>query len=132
MPYVGTHFNKAEVDRIAKGLEQYYAEAWEAGVRGLFDKMGQSQMGIATKYLDSAKDTWASLSKKSNDSFRVTFKADLETRLRTYLANKSDVMIVLVGIGEKLLDQVASKVPVPGLKSAISTVGNFAAGKLKD
>jgi hypothetical protein len=132
MPYVANHVSKAEVDRIAKGLEQYYAEAWEAGVKGLFDKMAQSQMGIATKYLDSAKDSWVSLTKKSSDSFRVTFKADLESRLRTYLANKSDVMIALVGIGEKLIDQVASKLPVPGLKSAIGTVSSFAAGKLKD
>ena len=33
--------NEAAVKTIADGLEEYYADAWADGIKGLFDKMAR-------------------------------------------------------------------------------------------
>jgi hypothetical protein len=122
---------RAEVQEIADALAEYYDEAWGAGVKSLVDRMAQSQMGIVTKYLDQAKDTYNSLKKKSADSFRITFKAQLKMQVGLYFSNKSDVATALVTIGEKAIELLADKIPVPHLGSVVTAVSGFAADKAK-
>lgn len=124
--------NPSEVDRIAKGLEEYYSDAWHAGIKNVVGNMGRSQMGLASGYLDAAKDTWANFRKKSSDSFRVTFKSDLKQQMGLYFANKFDVAKDLVAVGEKVIDKLASMLPVPALGPVVTAVGGYAVGKLKD
>ena len=129
MPY---QVNQTEVNNIATGLAAYYTAAWEAGIKGLFANAAQSRMGVGSKYIDMAKDSYASLKKSSGDSFRVTFRSDLKQQIGLFFANKYDVAQNLVTVGEKLIDKVASLIPVPHLGSALSGVASVAASKAKD
>jgi len=129
MPY---QVNQTDVNNIAAGLAAYYTSAWEAGVKGLFGTAAQSQMGVGAKYIDMAKDSYASLKKSSGDSFRVTFRSDLKLQIGLFFANKYDVAQNLVTAGEKLIDKVASLIPLPQLASAVTAAAGFAAGKAKD
>jgi hypothetical protein len=119
---------KSEVQTIADALEEYYQEAWSAGIKSLADRLARSQMGIVTGYVDVTKDTYAALKKKSADSFRVTFTSQLKLQVGLYLSNKADVVSALVTIGEKALEKLGDRIPVPGLASVL----NFAAGKAKE
>jgi hypothetical protein len=118
-----------ELNRLGGLLTNYYEEAWQAGIKGLFDNMARSQMGIVTGYLDMAKDTWTNFRKKSSDSFMITFKPELKAAVGRYFANKSDVMTDLVNIGEKVLSALASHIPVPYAGTAAKLVIGFAADK---
>ena len=96
-----------------------------------FDRMARAKMGIVTAYLDQAKDTYANLRKASNDKFGITFKATLKQYVNVYVTTKA-VADALVTVGEKALNQLASKIPVPGLGAAISKVISFAADKARE
>jgi len=126
MPY---QITKPEVDALGKALAEYYEEAWQEGVKGLFDKMARSNMGLVTGYLDQAQDTYASLKKKSNDKFGITFKPALKQLVGVYLANKNDVASVLVTVAETALSALSSKIPVPVLGTVVAQGISFAAGK---
>jgi hypothetical protein len=89
-------------------------------------------MGIVTGYLDQAKDTYANLRKASNDKFGITFKAKLTQDVKLYLATKSDVASVLVTVGEKAVNALASMIPIPHLGTVVSTVVSFAADKVQE
>ncbi|MGO9894313.1 MAG: hypothetical protein ACLPX8_08895 [Bryobacteraceae bacterium] len=121
-----------DLQALGKGLEEYYETAWQEGIKGLFDKMAQSQMGLVTGYLDQANDTFENLRKKSNDKFGILFKPALKQYVGLYLANKSDVASDLVTIGEKALTTLASHIPIPHLGSVVSAAVSFAAGKGRD
>ncbi|MGH9586735.1 MAG: hypothetical protein ACRD3F_07255, partial [Acidobacteriaceae bacterium] len=95
MPY---QISKPEVDALGKALAEYYEEAWQDGIKGLFNNMARSNMGLVTGYLDQAQDTYASLRKKSNDKFGITFKPALKQFVGVYLANKNDVASALVSV----------------------------------
>jgi hypothetical protein len=123
---------KPEIQAIADGLEQYYTEAWETGIKNLADRMARSQMGIVTGYIDQAKDTYASLKKESADKFKVTFMAQLKLQVGLALSNKADVVSALVTLGEKALDKLADKIPVPALGQVLSAITSFAADKARD
>src|SRR5262245_47371082 len=112
MPY---QINAAEVDRIAAGLAEYYDDARNAGLKDRVGDRARSRMGLVTGYLDTAQDTWANFRKKSNDSFRVTFKSSLKQAVAEYFANKYDVASDFVTLGEKLLDKLVSMIPFPKL-----------------
>jgi hypothetical protein len=129
MPY---QIAKSELDSLGAALTAYYEEAWHQGVVGLFDKMAQSQMGIVTKYMDQAKDTYANLKKSSGDAFGVTFKADLKRYVSVYVANRSDVGTLLVTAAETGLKALASHIPVPMLGTVVSQAIAFAANKGRD
>src|SRR4051812_40572623 len=129
MPY---QVNQTEVNNIAAALKVYYDAAWQDGIKNVVANMGRSQMGLVSKYLDVAKDSYANLKRTSGDSFRVTFKAELKQQISLFLANKNDVAQTLVGVGEKIVDKLASMIPVPHLGMAVSGAIGFAAGKLKD
>ena len=126
MPY---QIAKPEVDALGKALAAYYEEAWQEGVKGLFDQMARSNMGVVTGYLDQAKDTYASLRKKSNDKFGATFKPALKQLVSVYLANKNDVASALVSVAETALVQLAKQIPVPHLGTIVAQGISFAAGK---
>lgn len=126
MPY---QISKPDVDALAKSLAEYYETAWQEGIKGLFDNMARSQMGLVTGYLDQAKDTYANLKKTSNDKFGVTFRATLKQYVSVYTANKSDVASVLVTVAEKGLTELANKIPIPYLGSLISSAISLAADK---
>jgi hypothetical protein len=132
MPAMPYQVNPTEVNNIAAGLAAYYSAAWEAGIKGLFATAAQSQMGVGSKYIDMAKDSYASLKKSSGDSFRVTFRSDLKQQISLFFANKYDVAQNLVTVGEKLIDKVASLIPVPHLGTAVSGLAGVAASKAKD
>ena len=129
MPY---QITKADADLIANAMEEYYNEAWQAGIKNLMNRVAHKNMGLVTGYIDTAKDTWANLRKKSSDSFKVTFKSDLKLQVGLYFANKFDVMSDLVTIGEKAVDKLASYIPVPHLGSVLTAATGFAAGKARD
>jgi hypothetical protein len=126
MPY---QISKPELDSLGAGLAAYYEEAWHQGIQGLADKMAQSQMGIVTKYMDQAKDTYANLKKTSGDAFGMTFKADLKKYVSVYVANRNDVGTTLVNAAESGLKVLAGHIPVPLLGTVVSQVITFAAGK---
>ncbi|HEV2136440.1 MAG TPA: hypothetical protein VGR47_19610 [Terracidiphilus sp.] len=126
MPY---QISKGELDSLGAALAAYYEEAWQQGIRGLFDNMAQSQMGIVTKYIDQAKDTYANLRKTSGDAFGVTLKADLKKYVTVYVANRSDIASLLVTAAETGLKALASHIPVPVLGTVVSQVVGFAATK---
>ena len=128
MPYP---LSEADKTAIGKALALYYEEALEAGYRGLFDRMARANMGIVTGYLDQAKDTYANLRKKSKDTFTTTFKAQLKLQLGVMLANKNDVASVLVGLAEKALSELASKIPIPVLSTIVSKTITMAATEAK-
>ena len=123
---------KSEIQSIADGLEQYYQEAWDAGIKSLADRMARAQMGVVTGYIDTAKDTYSSLKKKSADSFRVTFMSQLKQQVALNLSIKADVLSALVTIGEKAIEKLADKIPVPALGSVLTGITGLAAGKAKD
>jgi len=129
MPY---QLNQTEVNSIAAALKVYYDAAWQDGIKNVVANMGRSQMGLVSKYLDVAKDSYANLKRSSGDSFRVTFKAELKQQIGLFLANKNDVAQTLVTVGEKVVDKLASMIPVPHLGMALSGAVGFAAGKAKD
>lgn len=129
MPY---QLNQTEVNSIAAALKVYYDAAWQAGIKDVVANMGRSQMGLVSKYVDVAKDSYANLKRSSGDSFRVTFKAELKQQIGLFLANKNDVAQTLVSVGEKIVDKLASMIPVPHLGMALSGAVGLAAGKLKD
>jgi hypothetical protein len=126
MPYP---IAQTELDALGASLAQYYETAWEEGVKGLLADMGRAKMGIATGYLDQAKDTYVNLKKKSNDKFGVTFKGKLKLYMGVYLANKSDVASVLVTVAEKALNKLGSAIPIPGLATVVSGAVSLAADK---
>jgi hypothetical protein len=123
---------KPEIQAIADGLEQYYTDAWETGIKNIADRMARSQMGIVTGYIDQAKDTYASMKKESADKFKVTFMAQLKLQIGLAFSNKADVVSVLVTLGEKALNKLADKIPVPALGQVVSAVTSFAADKARD
>ena len=129
MPY---QVNQTEVNAIAAGLAEYYTDAWQTGIKSVVANMGRSQMGLVSKYVDVAKDSYANLKKSSGDSFRVTFKSDLKQQISLFFANKYDVAQALVGVGEKIVDKVSGMIPIPQLGSALNSVADFAAGKAKE
>jgi hypothetical protein len=129
MPY---QVNQTEVNAIAAGLAEYYTDAWQTGIKSVVANMGRSQMGLVSKYVDVAKDSYANLKKSSGDSFRVTFKSDLKQQISLFFANKYDVAQALVGVGEKIVDKVTGLIPIPHLGSALNSVAGFAAGKAKE
>lgn len=126
MPYT---IAKSDLDALGAALAEYYEEAWQEGVKGLFDNMARSNMGIVTGYLDQAKDTYTNLRKTSNDKFGITFKPALKQYVGVFLANKNDVASILVTVAEKALTQLANKIPIPHLGSVVSGVISFAADK---
>lgn len=126
MPY---QITKPEVDALGKALAQYYEEAWQEGVKGLFDNMARANMGVVTGYLDQAKDNFASLRKKSSDKFGVTFKPALKQLVSMYLANKNDVASALVSVAETALSTLSKHIPVPVLGTIVAQGISFAAGK---
>lgn len=126
MPYP---IAKPDLDALGAALAEYYEEAWQEGVKGLFDNMARSNMGIVTGYLDQAKDTYANLRKSSNDKFGITFKPALKQYVGVFFANKNDVASLMVTVAEKALTQLASKIPVPHLGSVVSAAITFAADK---
>lgn len=129
MPYPLSVTQKNE---LGEAMREYYDADWTAGVRGLFDKMARANMGVATAYLDRAKDTYVNLKKESTDDFKKTFKADLKANLQFYLGNKNDVAIVFVTLGEKLLNKIADKFQIPILSSVISFGADKAREELHD
>lgn len=126
MPY---QIAKSEVDALGKALAEYYEEAWQDGIKGLFNNMARSNMGLVTGYLDQAQDTYASLRKKSNDKFGVTFKPALKQLVGVYLANKNDVASALVSVAEMALKGLAKQIPVPHLGAVVAAGIGFVAGK---
>ncbi|MGH9587379.1 MAG: hypothetical protein ACRD3F_10535 [Acidobacteriaceae bacterium] len=126
MPY---QITKPEVDALGKALDEYYEEAWQEGIKGLFNNMARSNMGLVTGYLDQAQDTYASLRKKSNDKFGITFRPALKQFVSVYLANKNDVASALVSVAESALKQLAKQIPVPHLGSLVAQGISFAAAK---
>lgn len=128
MPYP---LSEADKTAIGKALALYYEEALEAGYRGLFDRMARANMGIVTGYLDQASDTYAGLRKKSRDAFTVTFKSQLKLQLGVMFANKNDVASVLVGLAEKALTELASKIPIPVLSTIVTKTIAVAATEAK-
>jgi len=126
MPYP---IAKPDLDALGAAVAEYYEEAWQEGVKGLFDNMARSQMGIVTGYLDQAKDTYANLRKTSNDKFGILFKPALKQYVGVFFANKNDVASLMVTIAEKALTQLASKIPVPHLGTVVSKAISFAADK---
>lgn len=126
MPY---NVPKPELDALGNALANYYEEAWQEGVKGLFDKMARSQMGLVIGYLDQAKDTFANLRKTSNDKFGITFKPALKQQVMVVFAGKNDIASVMVTIAEKALSALASHIPVPLLGTVVSQVVSFAADK---
>lgn len=124
--------NDATVKTIANGLEEYYADAWADGVKGLFDKMARSNMGVVTGYIDIGKDSYSNLRKKKADSFKVTYKAKIKNEVRLYFGNRSDVASDLVTIGEKVLTTLASKIPVPVVGSIITALAGVGANAARD
>jgi flagellar biosynthesis/type III secretory pathway protein FliH len=125
MPYP---FSSVQKNELGDAMREYYDADWDAGVRGLLDKMARSNMGVVTGYLDKAKDTYANLKKESVDDFKKTFKADLKANLAFYLGNKNDVAAVFVTVGEKLLNKIADKFEIPLLSTLIS----FGADKARE
>jgi len=126
MPYP---IAKPDLDALGAALAEYYEEAWQEGVKGLFDNMARSQMGIVTGYLDQAKDTYTNLRKTSNDKFGIMFKPALKQYVGVFFANKNDVASMLVTVAETALNQLANKIPVPHLGAVVSKAISFAADK---
>lgn len=126
MPY---QIAKPEADALGKAMVEYYEEAWQEGVKGLFNNMARANMGTVTGYLDQASDTYASLKKKSKDKFTITFLPTLKKQVSFYLANRNDVASALVSVAETALTQLANKIPVPHLGSIVSQAISYAAGK---
>jgi len=124
--------NEAAVKTIADGLEEYYADAWADGIKGLFDKMARSNMGVVTGYIDIGKDTYSKLRKKKADAFKVTYKAKIKREVKLYFANRSDVASDLVTIGEKVLNTLADKIPVPVVGSIITALAGVGANAARD
>lgn len=126
MPY---QIGKSEVDALGNALAEYYEEAWQDGIKGLFNNMARSNMGLVTGYLDQAQDTYAALRKKSNDKFGVAFKPALKQLVGVYLANKNDVASALVSVAEMALKGLAKQIPVPHLGAVVAAGIGFVAGK---
>lgn len=126
MPY---QISQDQLRQLGDALAEYYEEAWQDGVKGLFDNMARSGMGLATAYLDQAKDTVANIRKKSNDKFGITFKPALKQQISLYLGNKNDVAAVLVQVAETALKALASHIPVPMLGTVVSQGLAFASKK---
>lgn len=129
MPYPIT---LEEKDKLGKAMADYYVSDWEAGVRGLFDNMARANMGVVTSYIDSAKDTYANLRKESADDFKKTFKADLKANFQFYLGNKSDVAIIFVTLGEKVLNKIIEKFEIPILDQLITFGADKARAELHE
>ena len=120
----------SETQELAGGLEEYYQESWEKGIKNLADRMARSQMGIGSKYIDMGKDGWATLKKKSVDSFKVTFKARLKEKVAIYAPNKFELASALVTLGEKAVDQLLEMIPIKVLPSVLSAITSAGADKL--
>ncbi|MDE3181546.1 MAG: hypothetical protein KGM47_18025 [Acidobacteriota bacterium] len=129
MPY---QISQETVDKLGQLLASYYEEAWQAGVKGLFDNMARANMGVVTGYLDVASDTFANLRKKSADSFFTTFKPTLKQQVALYFANRSDVATDLVNIGEKAIAVLASKIPVPYLGKVVTALVGLGANEARE
>lgn len=129
MPY---SFTKNDADPIAKALEKYYDDAWEQGIKGLFDKMAQANMGLVTGYIDKGKDTYAGLKKKSADSWKTTFKAKLKLQAKLYVGNRNDIYTQLVTLGEKAIEKLAEKIPVPLVGTIITKLSGVGAEAARD
>lgn len=123
----------SDTDKTALGaaLALYYEEALEGGYRALFDRVARANMGIVTGYLDQAKDTYANLRKKSKDAFSTTFKSQLKLQLGVLFANKNDIAGVMVGLAEKALSELASKIPIPVLSTIVSKAIAIGAAEAK-
>ena len=128
MPYT---IAASDLDTLGKALTEYYETAWQEGVKGLFDNMARSNMGLVTGYLDQAKDTFANLRKTSSDKFGITFKPALKMYVGLYFANKNDVASDMVTLAEKALTSLANKIPIPHLGSVVSAVLSFGANKAR-
>lgn len=128
MPY---QLSPGDKKALGDALTAYYDDAWTDGVRGLFDKMAQSNMGLVTGYLDQAKDTYASLRAKSKDKFGIAFKATLKQQVQVYTGNRNDMGSILVTIGEKALTTLAGHIPIPMLGAITSQAISMGADKAR-
>lgn len=135
MPY---QIAQNDLAAVGKALAEYYEDAWQEGIKGLFDKMAHDNWarqsvipgaGKLAGYLDTAKDTFANLRKTSNDKFGITFKPALKQYVGVYLANKNDVASVLVTVAESALTTLAGHIPLPYLGTVVSKAISFAAEK---
>ena len=129
MPY---QISQPDLTKVSDALYAYYEDAWADGIKGLFNRLAQSQMGVVTGYIDQASDAYSKLTQKSKDKFGMTLKADLKKMISVYTANKNDVASVLVTVAEAALKQLASHIPVPHLGSILSAAITFGAGKAQD
>ncbi len=117
MPY---QIGQDQLKQLGDALAEYFQEAWQDGVKGLFDNMARGNMGVVTAYLDQAKDTVANIRKKSNDKFGIAFKPVLKQQISLYFANKNDIAGSLVVVAETALKALASHIPVPMLGTLVS------------
>ena len=114
---------------LGQELTTYYDEAWTEGVHALFDRMARANMGKATAYLDVAKDSYATLRKKSSDAFMVTFQAKVRQSATLYFSNLPDVAADALPAATAALEQLADKIPVPVLGTVIGKLISFASAE---
>jgi hypothetical protein len=123
-----------QTDYLVSAIVSYYQEAWDKGVRGLFDNMARSKMGKATAAIDQAKDVYASLRKESNDKFGVKFRGELERAARLYVAHNQmpfEIGTLLVTQGEAALKKLTVMIPVPVVGSVIDKMVSMAADEAR-
>ena len=111
---------------LARGLVDYYDNAWAEGVRGLFDNMAHANMGIITGYLDTAADSYAALRKKSNDAFMVGFQAEVRGAASRYFSNMPDVLNDALPLAKSALESLAKMIPVPVVGGVLAKLVSFA------
>lgn len=115
----------ADRDNLAKGLVEFYQEAWDTGVRGLFDTVARSGMGTGTAAWDRFY-SWASAPRSK--SAELFLKYYMET-CKAYVSRQwktAGVYVPIWDIAKSALAALTSKIPIPLVGTVVSQIMNKA------
>lgn len=112
-------------NNLAKGLVEFYQESWDAGIKGLFDSIAQSNQGAATAAWDRFYSWATSPRRKSQEMFLEYYMAACRASA-SRLWTQASFFTPVWDIAKTALSALAGKIPIPLVGTVVSAIMNKA------